>query len=92
MAWTYSDWITYKRSAPAAALSRLQLHIQEVSDKIGREVSADGKAVSSSALTQYLDRISAQEAELLAALGPTEGGGGVTYANFNRDVLGGNTR
>lgn len=54
MAWTYSDWVTLTGTA---RVTRLRQHVREVSDSIGREVSADGKSVSSNATQAYLDKL-----------------------------------
>ena len=83
MAWTYGDWVTY---APGASrLARLRLHVQEVSDQVVREVSADGKSVSSSAVQAYLnglmDRMDSEERRA-ASNGAVAGG--VSVADFGR--------
>lgn len=62
MAWTYSDYITL--GPTSAGLTRLRLHIQEVTDKISLEIAADGKSKSSHALQQYLDGLLKKEAQI----------------------------
>jgi len=52
MAWTYSDYATYDYGA--ARLTRFRLHVQEVSDKIGAEMSDGGASRSTNALQSYL--------------------------------------
>ena len=53
MAWTYNDWAS--QSTPAARLTRLRLHIDEVSAQISADISASGKSRSTSTLQTYLD-------------------------------------
>lgn len=62
MAWTYSDWPTL--STAAARLTRLNLHIQEVSDRVAEEVAGDGKSMSSNAIQNYLDTLMPQRKDL----------------------------
>ncbi len=67
--WVYSDWITYD-VGNALRLSRLRLHIQEVSDLLaseGESYSLEGAVSQSRNLTAYLDRLKADEKELAAA-------------------------
>ena len=64
--YAYSDWITL--SDPAARLARLQLHIQEVTDKMDNERGSDGQNEGSSSLGQYLDRLLQKEESLGAAV------------------------
>ena len=66
--WTYSDWITYDVGA-ALRLSRLRLHIQEVSDALADPASAAGQGQSASKrdTTAYLARLGEKEAEIAAA-------------------------
>ena len=85
MAWTYSDWPS--QTTLAARLTRLRLHYEEVADMIGREVSADGKAVSSNANQQYLDRLMTQLDKLeerVQLAGGDSGGGRVSQVRFRR--------
>jgi len=83
MAWTYSNWTS--QSTSAARLTRLRLHVTEVSDKVGQELAADGKSVGSSALQAYLGA-------LLTRMDKLEGrsasaiGGGVSVAGFGSTV------
>lgn len=56
-AWTYSDWIT-KESGSADRLSRLRLHIQEVSDFISTgNFTTEGKSIDKDNLQNYLGRL-----------------------------------
>lgn len=65
MAWTYSDWITLTDAS--AQLTRLNLHIQEVSDKLSSaDVTADGKSASRSTQQQYLDGLLRRRDGLIA--------------------------
>ena len=60
-AWTYSDWITYETTS-ATRLSRLRLHIQEVSDKLSSgSYSIPGFSTSKGELVSYLDRLRVDE-------------------------------
>jgi hypothetical protein len=53
MAWTYSDWVTYADGS--SKLSRLRLHVQEVSDKLSSaDYSTEGLSVSRGNLPGYL--------------------------------------
>lgn len=67
MAWTYSDWPT--KTTAALQLSQLNLHIQEVSDKIGNERAADGYSQGSSSLATYLSGLMTQRDRLLQTPG-----------------------
>ena len=56
-AWTYSDWITYI-PGNSTRLSRLRLHIVEVSDRISTGDSAtDRESHSYSYLKDYLSKL-----------------------------------
>jgi len=83
MAWTYSDWPS--QSGTAAKLARLNLHITEVSNSVGKEVSADGKAVSSQATQAYLTTLFAQQNRLESKPGLGIGGG-VSVAGFGGTI------
>jgi hypothetical protein len=87
LAWTYSDWIT--QTTDSTRLTRLRLHIQEVSDKITQEVSSGGNSRSSSALQAYLADIRKEEKSLAAAVSGASGG--VSRARFVRARGGGDT-
>lgn len=53
-AWTYSDWITYA-TGNATRISRLRLHIQEVSDRISNgSFATEGKSHDYGLLQDYL--------------------------------------
>jgi hypothetical protein len=81
--WTYSDYITY--TDDSAKLTRLRLHIQEVSDAIGRELSGDGKSKSENNITQYLKDLRAEEKELAGVPGVGNGyNGGVSLSRARR--------
>lgn len=79
MAWTYSDWD--QQTTPAARLSRLSLHIKEVTDKIAANVSADGKSRDSSSLNQLLTTLNKRYDQLLSAAGTA---GGISIVKFRR--------
>lgn len=81
--WTYSDYITL--TDQAAKLTRLRLHIQEVSDSIGREISGDGKSKSENNITQYLAELRKEEKELAAVPGVGNGyNGGISLSRARR--------
>lgn len=62
-AWTYSDWITYE-VGNSTRLSRLRLHIQEVSDRISNgNFQTEGTAHSYDFLQDYLESLSEKEVE-----------------------------
>ena len=75
--WTYGDW----RSQTTAAdrLARLNLHLQEVSNRIGQERDAGDLSVSSHALGRYITLLEEQREKLVpqAAIetGDIPGGG-----------------
>lgn len=60
--YTYADWVT--QTSVDARLTRLRLHIVEVTEKLNIEIAADGKSRSSNAIQQYLDRLLSKETEL----------------------------
>lgn len=69
--WIYSDWITL--SDRAERLTRLRLHIQEVSERL---FSTASRSKSVSAVQEgYLDRLSKAEAELAIAVARGASGG-----------------
>lgn len=76
-AWTYSDWITL--TTAAAQLTRINLHIQEVSDKIQADVAAHGYSRQSHPLNDYLKGLMAERKSLLKA---SAIGGGRSLVTF----------
>lgn len=87
MAWQYSNWITI--STQASRVVALRAHIDEVSQRVGQEVTADGKSVSSTAMQKYLDslmvRLDMEERKLSAG----SGGGQVSRVKFGSIGAGG---
>lgn len=77
--WTYDDYITLDG---AARLTRLRLHIQEVSQRIRNSTSADGKSSDSHTLETYWEKLREEEKELSGAVGAY--GGGVSKIRFRR--------
>lgn len=75
MAWTYADWVTI--TDPAASLARLNLHIQEVSEQIGKERGSDGFNEGSFATRLYYDNLMEERAKLISVpgVGPGSNGG-----------------
>lgn len=71
MAWTYSDWIT--QSDQTTKVERLKLHIQEVSDQVSFNFSAEGYSRQNDTNERYLaglhKHLAVQEAKLAAASG-----------------------
>lgn len=64
MAWTYSDWVT-EATGSTTRLSKLRLHIQEVSDAIqSGDFAVQGLSVSKSSLQSYLSDLKADEEKL----------------------------
>jgi hypothetical protein len=70
-AWAYDDWITYDDGS--AKLTRLRLHVQEVSARLSQPASysTDGLSVArdSGALTAYYDRLREDLAALESSFG-----------------------
>ena len=73
MAWTYSDWVTYPDSNPSAKLARLRLHIQEVTNSIGPDVTKGSSSRSSGSPLGYLDKLEKQEKDLMARVAQSSG-------------------
>ena len=65
MAYTYADWIT--QADNATRLTRLRLHIQEVSEAMTAGMTADGVSVNPSNLGQYYDMLTKREESLGAS-------------------------
>ena len=70
MAWTYSDYVTM---SGRARLARLQLHIQEVSDKITENYQIAGRSKDVNPLEKYLEKLQTQEDQLGGAGPRSEG-------------------
>lgn len=87
MAWAYSNWVTI--STQATRVATLRAHIDEVSQRVGQEVTSDGKSVSSTAMQKYLDslmkRLDLEEKKLSAG----SGGGQVSRVKFGSVGTGG---
>ena len=75
--WDYDDYITL--TDQSAKLTRLRLHIQEVSARIRNSTSADGKSSDSHTLMEYLKVLKAEESSLSSSLGS---GGSVSKVRF----------
>lgn len=80
--WTYSNWITLDGSE---RLTRLRLHIQEVSD-FTQGTSLRGQSVTA-VDTQYLANLMKEEKELATRLIGDGSGGGFarSFIHFVRD-------
>jgi hypothetical protein len=71
--WTYSDWITYDQDS-ANRLTRLRLHIQEVSDFISTgNYSKGGRNIDKGDLQKYLDSLLDKEKEETSISGGATG-------------------
>lgn len=79
MAWTYSDYVTM---SGRARLARLQLHIQEVSDKITENYSIQGRSKQVDPLQKYLENLMSQEDQLGGAGPRAESRSRVLRADF----------
>lgn len=80
-AWTYSDWITLSPGSEAR-LTRLRLHIQEVSDRISTGNYSNPKGShDKDALQRELESLrKAEKAETLASASTTGRGSSFTRA------------
>ena len=71
--WDYSDWITYAAGS-STRLTRLRLHIKEVSDFISTgSYSTEGKSQSKDFLQDYLKNLLAKEKDEAATAEQTSG-------------------
>lgn len=70
MAWTYSDWIS---RTGTDRLTRLRLHIQEVSDAITAATDSNGETYNPQVLQTYLDGLMRREGQISAAAGGAGG-------------------
>lgn len=78
MATTYHDWA--EQTTASARLTRLRLHITEVSAQLGApDVSADGKSKSLASLNQYYTGLLSQLAILERDPGTRRAGGRSLY-------------
>lgn len=83
MTYTYGDYITI--DTPAARLTRLRLHIVEVSQAVlSPNLSGDGKSVDYTAMQQYLRDLKAEEMKLASVVGGGLINGGVSLARNAR--------
>lgn len=77
--WTYSDWVTYDPGS-ATRISRLRLHIQEVSDRISQgDFTTEGKAHSYGYLESYLKELHSKEKEETATSAGTSSSRSVMF-------------
>lgn len=72
MAYTYSDWVT--QTTRSTRITRLRLHIQEVSDLISAKQQFGERDYDPEVLQRYYDSLTEQ----LAKLDPTGTGGSTT--------------
>lgn len=66
MAWIYSDYIS---STGSARLTRLRLHIQEVSDQLTAATTSNGESYNPQVLESYLAKLETKEQRLASELG-----------------------
>lgn len=78
-AWTYSDWIT--QTDASTRLSRLRLHVQEVSDAMANPqgVNSSSHGVQKFDLQGYLKELRAEESSLAAASATAGGVGRIRF-------------
>ena len=78
LAWTYSDYITYDPGS--ARLTRLRLHIQEVTDAIKnpQRLTISGKDLTKYDLRKYLEGLKAEEKQSSSS---TKNNFGMTFFN-----------
>lgn len=72
MAYTYADYES--ESTDALRLSRLRLHIAEVSADMGASISADGKSRNTQTLVDYLRMLKDRREDLERATGESSRG------------------
>ncbi len=66
--WTYADWITYSDADLSAKLTRLRLHIQEVSQRVA---AVEGRTHKMTEANQdYLQALLKREKELAEEVVP----------------------
>jgi uncharacterized protein YraI len=71
--WDYSDYVTYDHGT-ASRLSRLRLHIKEVSDKISTgDYATDQKSHSQGYLANYLKQLKDEEKAEAITVGASSG-------------------
>lgn len=83
MAWTYNDWPS--QSTTAAQVTRLKLHMEEVSEAIQADTSAGDRSRSSGNLVTYYQGLEARLKDLEAR--PDASGvvsGGISFARLRR--------
>lgn len=72
MAWTYGDW--RQQSGRRAQLDRLDLHLQEVADKMSSaDVASDGHSASRGTQQRYYETLLEERARLVKELGAVVG-------------------
>lgn len=77
MAWTYSDW--RQQATDADKLTRLRLHLQEVTDAITAEVAGGGMSKSTNSYRSLLDYLQGEERILEARAGGGPMASGINY-------------
>lgn len=79
-AWAYSDWVT--KTDPSDRLTRLRLHIQEVSEAI-QDVSGGGRSIGG-VPHQYLEQLREDERKLDGIVAAKSGKKRRTRVRFTR--------
>lgn len=83
--WTYSDWRS--QATAALRLSRLNLHLQELTDAVGREISGDGKSKSENNIARMIE-ILEKERDTLQTRVDRTGTGVVSQVRIRRPLGG----
>lgn len=79
MAYTYHDW--QQQTTAAARLSRLRLHLAEVSQLIAASVSSNGSSRSTDTLERYWEKLTEEEKSLVDQVG-VDGAGAAVVGVF----------
>ena len=72
MAYTYNDW--NQQSTNALQLTRLELHLSEVTAQMGPDVASDGKSRATGQLMEYIKYLTGERDRLRALVNGTNGG------------------
>lgn len=81
MAYTYHNWSS--QTSDADKLSRLRLHIDEVSAQMGPNLSSGGHSRSTDSLNNYLDKLYKQRDILEGRVAGSARAAAVSVARFN---------
>lgn len=87
MSWAYSDWRS--QATPALRLARLNLHLQELTDAVGRELAGDGKSKSENNIARLIELAEKEREKLQERVDRTGASGGVTQIRIRTPRGGG---